>query len=312
MRHMGRQRELLQLGDAAAVGGDAGRVEMKVMADTSRKTMLAAGRVVVVLMGLALALGSCATTTWPVYERVVVKQGRYLDPRSLEIAPGAKVQFSNDTIGGEVEIEFARSAASPPSIEGSPASPVVRFDKPGRYPYVITGRSPTIGGRSPLIVKDRGEIVVRSPVTGPGPAEGASTRPDIVPVRDSREAAAAHRYSDQQGLVLKMESGNATPPEVKAGEPVFLEAHYTVLAPPPASQIRVKEVWTVSLNGDELGKLEKDAGLGPGTWASQQRLVLPEDAVAGSYVVTTRIEVAAVGQALATTQSTIRFVVRPP
>jgi plastocyanin len=284
-----------------------------VAAEGAGSRMPVAAPLAVALIGLAMGFGACATAEWPAFKAVVVKQGRYLDPPSLEIAPGEKVQFSNDTIGGEVEVHFPKGVPAPPSVEGSPASPVVRFDRPGRYPYVITSRSPTLGDRYPLIVKERGEIVVSAPVAAAsGSAEPTPRRPDIVRVRDSREAAEAHRYNHQQGLVIRIESGRATPGELKAGEPVFLEAQYTVLAPPAASQITVKEVWTISLNEQELGKLEKDDDLGPGTWASQQQLVLPEDAVAGSYVVTARIEVGAPDQAPATNQSTIRFVVRPP
>jgi hypothetical protein len=91
---------------------------------------------------------------------------------------------------------------------------------------------------------------------------------------------------------------------------VVLEAQYTVLVPPGHGQVKIKEIWVIRFASSELGRMEKDSVLGSGTYTSQQRLRLPEEAPAGNYLLTTRIEAPQAGE-VTMDQASAALVVRP-
>jgi hypothetical protein len=107
-------------------------------------------------------------------------------------------------------------------------------------------------------------------------------------VREGREAAAANNYTPQQGIVAKVDKTGVTPQTLRPGQQVLLQADYTLLA--PSSPVAVREVRTLLYNGQELGRLEKDVSITPGTYSTEQPVTLPADAAEGTYLVQTVIE----------------------
>jgi hypothetical protein len=251
-----------------------------------------------------LGLTGCAASG-PVFSApnntVVIRGGRQLQPAVVVVNGGDRVMWINDT-GGDVVLQFTGVTIP---LEGSPSRPMYKFDRPGRYEYVLTATSPETSG-GVFVAKLRGEVVVNEAV----PADQAPSRADIVRLRGSLEALSVYGYQSRQGIVVRAERGAATPAEPRAGEPVVLLAQYSVLAPLDGARLTVRESWIITHNDQELGRLDKEATLGPGTYESQQRLVLPSDAPAGTYVVRARLEVQSPGRSAVSDQTSIRFVVR--
>jgi hypothetical protein len=113
--------------------------------------------------------------------------------------------------------------------------------------------------------------------------------------REGPEAAAAYKYTPQQGIVAKVEKTEAAPATVRPGEQIVLHTDYTILA--PSGAVKVKEVRTLLFNGQELGTVEREVDRTPGTYTTEQPLALPADAVEGTYVVQTAVRPVAVEKA---------------
>jgi hypothetical protein len=114
-------------------------------------------------------------------------------------------------------------------------------------------------------------------------------------VRDAGDGATAYRYSPQQGVVATVEKTEATPDAVRPGDRVVLRTDYTILV--PSGSVKVKEVRTLLFNGQELGHVEHQVDRASGTYASEQPIALPADAVEGTYVVQTAVRPVSVAQA---------------
>ena len=251
-----------------------------------------------------LGLAGCATGGSAVLapnNTVVIRGGRHLQPAEVVVNGGDRVMWVNDT-GGDVRLQFTNTSIP---LEGSPSRPTYKFDRPGRYEYILTATSPDTSGQV-FVATLRGVVVVNEAV----PADVAPSRADIVRLRGSLDAVSTYGYQSRQGIVVRAERGAANPAEPRAGEPVVLLAQYSVLAPLDGAVLTIRESWVITHNDQELGRLDKVATLGPGTYESQQRLVLPADAPAGAYVVRARLEVQSPGRNAASDQTAIRFVVR--
>jgi hypothetical protein len=259
-----------------------------------------------VLAGV-LVLGSCAGA--PGVKTVTVTSAHKLDPPTLQIAPGQGVTWASREAASDLVIEFYKDGA--PQVRGTGAAPVARFDKPGRYPYALLTRLMTPSGPGG-VERMLGEIVVGvpPPTSEPKVPEPSSTGPDVVRLRSSPDAARVYEYRAQQGIVIKIERTAVSPNALRAGEQVVLEAQYTLLVPPESGQVKIKEIWVIRFASSELGRMEKHAVLGSGTYTSQQRLKLPEDAPAGNYMLTTRIEAPQAGT-VTMDQASAALVVRP-
>jgi hypothetical protein len=133
---------------------------------------------------------------------------------------------------------------------------------------------------------------------------------DVVRLRSSQDAARVYNYRAQQGIVIKIERTSVSPSALRAGEQVVMEAQYTLLIPPDSGQVKIREIWIIRFASSELGRMEKDSLLGSGTYTSQQKLKLPEDAPTGNYLLTTRIDVPQAGK-VTTDQASAALVVRP-
>jgi len=274
------------------------------------------------LLCASCTLSTNQSTGAPV-RTVTIKHGLYIEPVTLELNVGEQVSWVNDAPGGQVQVQFKK-------VEGAPAelgfSPVAQFQRPGRYAYSVTAISPGVGGDR-VITRLEGTIIVRdTPASGtaaeappsrverqpPLPVVAADLPPsrlDVVRVKGGRDAATSYGYHPQQGVLIKIESVAASPPELRAGDSVLLQVQYTILAPPERSQMNVKEVWMISRNSQELTRLEKQATVTSGTYAIQYRVALPPDAPEGSYTLSTLLEVLAVGKPTEDTGTT-RFAIR--
>ena len=263
-----------------------------------------------VLAGV-LVLGSCVGA--PGVRTVTVTPAHKLDPPTLQIAPGQGVTWASREAASDLVIEFYKDGA--PQVRGTGAAPVARFDKPGRYPYALLTRLMTPSGPG-AVERMLGEIVVGVPPTSepgvpePSPSGPSSLGPDVVRLRSSPDAARVYDYRSQQGIVIKIERTAVSPTALRAGEQVVLEAQYTLLVPPESGPVKIKEIWVIRFASSELGRMEKNAVLGSGTYTSQQRLKLPEDAPAGNYTLTTRIETPQAGT-VTMDQASAALVVRP-
>jgi plastocyanin len=262
-------------------------------------------------------------STGPLVRTVIIKHGLYIEPPALEINVGERVSWINDAPGGQVQVQFKKVDGAPDVVG---FSPVAQFQRPGRYGYSVTAISPGVGAGDRVVIKLEGTITVRdTPSSGtaaevppprvdrqPPPVVAADlppSRADVVRVKGGRDAAITYGYQPQQGVLIKIESIAASPPELRAGDYVVLQVQYTILAPPERSQMNVKEVWMISHNNQELTRLEKEAAVTSGTYAIQYRVALPPDAPEGSYTISTLLEVLAVGKPTEDTR-TARFAIR--
>jgi hypothetical protein len=284
----------------------------------------------------ALGLGSCATGAPSGVKTVTVSSTGSLDAPVLQIAPGQAVAWAGRDLASDLVVEFDDPGA--PQVRGTGATPIVRFDKPGRYPYTVRTRLRTSSGVR--VERIPGQIVVGdvapaaqaptpAPPSPPAPAppppvalpptpppappvvtEPSVSGADVVRLRTSQDAARAYNYRPHQGIVVKIERTSVTPSALKAGEQVVMQAQYTLLTPPNSGQVKIREIWIIRFASSELGRMEKDSVLGAGTYTSQQKLKLPDEAPAGNYQLTTRIEVPQGGKLLAD-EASAALVVRP-
>lgn len=286
----------------------------------------------------ALGLGSCATGASSTVKTVTVSSAGMLDAPVLQIAPGQSVTWAGRDLASDLVVEFDDPGA--PQVRGTGAAPIARFDKPGRYPYSVRTRLRTSAGER--VERIPGEIVVGDvaptaqaptpappapsapalpppvalpPTPPPAPPAPVVTEPsvsgsDVVRLRSSQDAARAYSYRPQQGIVVKIERTSVSPSALKAGEQVVMQAQYTLLTPPNTGQVKIREIWIIRFASSELGRMEKDSLLGAGTYTSQQKLKLPDEAPAGNYLLTTRIEVPQAGKLMAD-EASAALIVRP-
>jgi len=116
-------------------------------------------------------------------------------------------------------------------------------------------------------------------------------------VKDGTAVYAAYQYRPEQGIVLKVEHGTAEPAVPRPGSEVNLRVTYTVLAPRDGKPVTVKEIRSVRFGNQELRRLVRDVTVSSGTYSSEHRLIIPTDAVEGSYTVTTVVEIPEAAQA---------------
>jgi plastocyanin len=283
------------------------------------------------LLAVATLLAGCAglDSGGAPTRTVTVTNGRYLDPATLEVQPGAVVQWVNGAVsGGEVRIAFSHPAEAP-ALGGAIGSPAARFDRPGRFPYVATARSQIGGAFGMLEVVLQGEVVVRAhqpasasppapprpaphlaPAPGPAGPDVAPSSPDVARVRGGREAAAAMGWEPAEGLVARIERSVASPPQLRPGETLTLEIDWTVIVPSGDGLARVRQGWAILREGETLTRLERETDVGSGTYRIRRALPLPANLPPGRYVVSSEVEAAAGGRT-ARAQATGAFVVVP-
>jgi hypothetical protein len=271
---------------------------------------------------VALAsLTACATPA-PSGRIIPLVPGYPLSAESIGAEPGEELTWVNgDPARGEIQLEFDRVSGMP---ERSSRSGVytTRFGAAGTYPYTVTGLS-----RSGVqLVPRRGEVVVRerTPAGAPGTEPPASGRPpspparrdtppvgaDISRLKGSAEVYLAYQYQSEHGIVLKVERGAAAPASLRPGSQVVLAVTYTIIAPPEIPPLVVKETRTIRFGDQNLRRLEKTVTVAPGTYSSEQRLLVPPDAAEGPYTVTTTIELPSAARIQGQVSST--FSVRLP
>ena len=271
---------------------------------------------------VALAsLTACATPA-PSGRIIPLVPGYPLSAESIGAEPGEELTWVNgDPARGEIQLEFDRVSGMP---EMSSRSGVytTRFGAAGTYPYTVTGLS-----RSGVqLVPRRGEVVVRerTPAGAPGTEPPASGRPlspparrdtppvgaDISRLKGSAEVYLAYQYQSEHGIVLKVERGAAAPASLRPGSQVVLAVTYTIIAPPEIPPLVVKETRTIRFGDQNLRRLEKTVTVAPGTYSSEQRLLVPPDAAEGPYTVTTTIELPSAARIQGQVSST--FSVRLP
>jgi len=279
------------------------------------------------LLALTILVGACAgvDSTGAPTRTVTVTNGRYLDPPVLEVRPGDVVQWVNGAPGGgDVRIAFSRPAEGP-SLGGSVASPVARFERPGRFQYVATARSQIGGAFGTLEVALQGEVVVRAPEPAaapagspsppaarpaPAPPEPGPSSPDVARVRGGREAAAALGWTPRQGLTARIDRSTASPARLRPGETLALEIDWTIIVPSGDGVARVRQAWAILREGETLTRLERETDVGSGTYRIRRSLPLPGDLPPGRYVVSSEVEAAAGGRT-ARDRATGGFVVVP-
>jgi len=287
------------------------------------------------LLALTTLVGACAgvDSTGVPTRTVTVTNGRYLDPQVLEVGPGDVVQWVNGAAGGgDVRIAFSRPAEGP-GLGGSIGSPVARFERPGRFPYVATARSQIGGAFGTLEVVLQGEVVVRAPEPvsapagspppppaprpvpaapepGPSSPDVAPSSPDVARVRGGREAAAALGWAPRQGLTARIDRSAASPARLRPGETLALEIDWTIIVPSGDGLARVRQAWAILREGETLTRLERETDVGSGTYRIRRSLPLPGDLPPGRYVVSSEVEAAAGGHT-ARDRATGGFVVVP-
>jgi len=260
---------------------------------------------------LAVVLGAVGCATGP--NRVIpVVPGFPLEAPVLQVQPGDRLTWVNgDQARGTFRIEFERAPGGP-DVSSKSDIHTARFGTPGTYAYTIIAATRT---GAPLMPRS-GQVVVqqrtgaeirpapppRSP-EGPAPAS-TPVPPDTLPlgagisrVKDGTAVYAAYQYRPEQGIVLKVEHGTAEPAVPRPGSEVNLRVTYTVLAPRDGKPVTVKEIRSVRFGNQELRRLVRDVTVSSGTYSSEHRLIIPTDAVEGSYSVTTVVEIPEVAQA---------------
>jgi hypothetical protein len=276
------------------------------------------------LSALVVGLSSLAacTTPAPTGRIIPLVPGYPLSANPIGAEPGEQLTWVNgDPARGEIQLEFDR-VSSMPEVSSKSGVYTARFGAAGTYPYTVTGLS-----RSGVqLVPRRGEVVVRerTPAGAPGPEAALSGRPaspparrdtppvgaDISRLKSSAEVYLAYQYQSEHGIVLKVERGVAAPASLRPGSHVVLAVTYTIIAPPEIPPLVVKETRAIRFGDQDLRRLEKTVTVAPGTYSSEQRLLVPPDAAEGPYTVTTTIELPSAARIRGQVSST--FSVRLP
>jgi plastocyanin len=279
------------------------------------------------LVGALVLLAACATPE-PAGRVIPVVPGFPLSAESISVEPGEQLTWVNgDPARGEIRLEF-HEAPNGPDVSAKEGIYTARFKAPGTYRYTVTSLSRT----GAALVPRHGEVVVReaAPSASPPPAEPKSTLPpsrpaapggqaapdvppagtDITRLQSGAEAYTAHRYQPARGIVVKVEKATAVPSVIHPGAQVILAVTYTILAPPDARPLSVRESRTVRFGDQDLHRAEKDVTVTSGTYASEYRLTVPSDAAEGPYTVMTTVEVQSTPRIRGHVSST--FSVSPP
>lgn len=262
------------------------------------------------VMGLLLGLAACASLS-STGRVIALVPGFPLPAEPIAVDPGEQVTWVNgDPVRGEVQVEFDQ-VPNAPRVSSKEGVHAARFGAPGTYPYTVTAHTP--GGVE--LVRRRGEVVVRGrmataePMTGktqaslaapsppaPRPTPSPATDPspigaDIARLKGGADVYMAYHYRAEQGIVLRVDRGTAVPAMLSPGSQVILGVTYTVLVPPGAPALALKEVRTIRFGDQDLRRVEKMVTVASGTYSSEHRLTVPPDAAEGPYTVTTLIEV---------------------
>jgi hypothetical protein len=280
-----------------------------------------------VVVGVMLGAVACATTS-PAGRVIPIVPGFPLPARTIHVEVGNQLTWVNgDPARGEIRIEFDRVPGMPATTSKGDVY-TARFDTPGTYAYTVTPISRTgqlISRRGEVVVRERGAVIpavveakpvppVQSqaqeelpaqklppaqkplsakPPPSPPAADVAPVGMEITRVKGSTEVYTAYQYRPEQGFVLKIERGTASPTSLRPGSQVILAVTYTILAPHDARPVTVKEVRTVRFGDQDLRRIEKEVTVASGTYSSEHRLTVPSDAAEGPYTVTTIVEISA-------------------
>jgi surface antigen len=123
--------------------------------------------------------------------------------------------------------------------------------------------------------------------------------------KSAAETYETYGYTPAAGTQLKVEGVTADPSQAAPGASVDMGVTYAVLTPRDDDVVRVTETRKVTLGGEKVMEVSRDVLRPAGTFSSKQALILPDDAVAGTYVVA--ITVTGAGQ---TSSQTATFVVQ--
>jgi hypothetical protein len=105
--------------------------------------------------------------------------------------------------------------------------------------------------------------------------------------KSRQQAATDASYNPSQGDLVRIDSVQAQPTAVPAGNPVNIQTTYTVLTPNPNQQVTVQETRQVFHNGQLVANPSTTVTRANGTYTSSLPISLPPDADRGSYQVTT-------------------------
>ncbi len=111
--------------------------------------------------------------------------------------------------------------------------------------------------------------------------------------RSAHETNTAYNYAPTQGTRVEVAGAAADPTTVHAGEKVYLQATYAIMAPDEQREIPVVETRVVTREGIKVAELSSTVSRLPGTYTSQVPIDLPLGALRGRYELT--VSVAAVG-----------------
>jgi hypothetical protein len=91
--------------------------------------------------------------------------------------------------------------------------------------------------------------------------------------------------------VVRINDAGTAPPQVKRGETIGLMTSYYVVAPNPASTVRITETRVVQYNGQQIMQpIVRTVDKQQGMTSSTAKLPIPPDAQLGEYKVITVID----------------------
>ena len=286
------------------------------------------GRLLGLWLGALSVLAACATSP-PAGRIIAVVPGFPLPASTISVESGEQLTWVNgDPARGEIRLEFDR-APNTPDVSLKSGIYTVRFGTPGTFTYTVTSLSPSgsqlVPRRGEVIVWDRVRVAApltpkpeaASPSSTPKVAPPPQPSPDIPPVgaditrlKGSAQVYVAYHYQPEHGIILKLERGTTRPSTLRPGSPIVLAVTYTLVAPPDAGPLAVKETRTIRFGDQDLRQVEKTVKVASGTYSSEYRLTVPSDAAEGPYTVTTIVEVPSATGIRAQVSST--FSVSPP
>ena len=107
--------------------------------------------------------------------------------------------------------------------------------------------------------------------------------------RTAQQAAAATGYSPAQGNVVRVDSVQALPTQLRPGETISLAITYTVLTPRADESYLVRETREIRYNGALVANPTTEFQRSNGTFTSALPITLPATAGRGGYEVTTTV-----------------------
>lgn len=106
--------------------------------------------------------------------------------------------------------------------------------------------------------------------------------------KDAEETAEKYDYQGE-GTQVRIEETSVEPQEVQPGEKVELQSTYALMSPEAATPVPVTEKFEIRHEGELVGQPQATVRHDAGTYEASVPLVLPENAEAGTYQVTTTI-----------------------